>query len=132
MAHSKINPDGVIFRGANADLSGKQYYIVKLLTTDLIDVSSSAALAHGVLQDKPKSGEIGSVAVCGSGGITRCIVDGSGTAIAIGDFIKSNGSGVGIQGATDKDRVIGKALAASSAAGDIIPVDLSFARDLAA
>lgn len=130
MSFERINPDGVDFKEANADLSAAQFKIVKLLTTNKIDLNSAAALAYGILQDKPKSGEIGTVARCGSGGISRCIVDGSGTSIAIGDFIKSNGSGVGVQGATDKDRVIGRALEAATAANVIIAVDLSEARDL--
>jgi len=117
---------------AGADLSAKQYYIVKLSTTDTIDVADSAAVAYGVLQDKPKSGEQGNVAVCGAGGITRVVSDGSGTAIAVGDYIKSHTNGKAIKGATDKDRVIGRAREASSADGTIIAVDLSFARDLAA
>jgi hypothetical protein len=117
---------------ASADLSAKQFYIVKMSTTRKIDVCDSAAAAHGVLQDKPKSGEDGNVAVCGAGGITRLVVDGSGTAIAAGDYIKSNASGKGIKGAVDKDRVIGKALEAATADGIIIAVDLAYARDLAA
>lgn len=116
---------------ANADLSAKQFYIVKLLTTNKIDVADSAGAAYGVLQDIPKSGELGRVAVAGPGGITKCIVDGSGTAIAIGDPIKSGATGVGVKGATDKDRVIGRALEAATAANVIIAVDLGFARDLA-
>ena len=72
------------------------------------------------------------MAVCGAGGITRVVSDGSGTAIAVGDYIKSHTNGKAIKGATDKDRVIGRAREASSADGTIIAVDLSFARDLAA
>ena len=117
---------------AAADLRTKQGYIVKLSTTDTIDVSSSAALAYGVLLDKPNTGEQGNVAPCGSGGIARVVCDGSGTAIAVGDFIKSHTDGTGIKGATDKDRVIGRAREACTVAGQLVAVDLGFARDLAA
>jgi hypothetical protein len=117
---------------AAADLSAKQYYIVKLSTTDTIDVTDTAAAAYGVLQDKPKSGEQGTVAVCGAGGISRVICDGSGTAIAVGDYIKAHTNGKGIKGATDKDRVIGRAREACTVADQLVAVDLAYARDLAA
>ena len=116
---------------AAADLSAKQFYIVKISTTRTIDVADSAAVAYGVLQDKPKSGEDGNVAPCGSGGITRLVVDAT-TDIAVGDYIKSHTNGKGIKATTDKDRVIGRAMEAATEDGQIIAVDLAFARDLAA
>lgn len=131
MSFDQINADGCRTLEAAADLSAKQYYIVKLASATTINVSDSAAAAYGVLQDKPKSGEHGLVAVAGSGGITRVISDGSGTAIAAGDFIKSHTNGKAIKAGTDKDRAIGMALEASSADGTIIAVDLGAARDLA-
>lgn len=126
MSFSRV--DRLETHAAAADLSAKQYYIVKLSTTDTIDVADSAGVAYGVLQDKPKSGEHGSVAVTG---ISRVISDGT-TAIAIGDFLKSHTNGKAIKAATDKDRCIGRAREASSADGTIIAVDLDFKRDLAA
>lgn len=129
MAFERI--DRVETLEAAADLSGKQFYIVKLASATTINVADSAGAAFGVLQDKPKSGEDGNVAPCGSGGISRVVSDGSGTAIAAGDYVKSNASGKAIKAATDKDRAIGLARDASSADGTIITVDLGFARDLA-
>lgn len=115
---------------ANADLSAKQFYVVKLLSTNKIDVADSAAVSYGVLQDKPKSGELGRVAPCGAGGLTKVISDGSGTAIAIGDYVKSGATGVVVKGVANLDRVIGMAKEASTANGTIITVDLAFARDI--
>jgi len=115
---------------AAADLSAKQFYIMKLASATTINVADSAAVAIGVLQDKPKSGEQGNVAMIGAGGISRVVSDGSGTAIAAGDRVKANASGKAVKAATDKDRAIGLAREASSADGTIIAVDFGFAGDL--
>ena len=129
MAYDRLIPDGCETFTAGADLSAKQYYCVKLSTTRTIDVADSAAVAQGVLQDKPQSGEQGVVAMAGRGGVTRVVTDGT-TAIAIGDYLKSHTNGKAIKAATDKDRAIGRALEASSADGTIIAMDLAGARDL--
>jgi len=52
-------------------------------------------------------------------------VDGSGTAIAVGDYLKSDASGVGVKADTDKDLYGAMALEASAAAGDYILVILT-------
>src|SRR5690348_10526285 len=94
---------------AAADLSAKRFYIVKQASATTMNVADSAAVAYGILQDIPKSGELGNVAVCGAGGISRVVSDGT-TPIAVGDFLKSHTNGKAIKAATDKDRAIGKAL----------------------
>jgi hypothetical protein len=64
---------------AQADLSTKQFYGVKLSGADFgMDVCGAGEMAIGVLQDKPASGKAGRVvhvgickALAGTGGVTR-------------------------------------------------------------
>lgn len=56
------------------------------------------------------------------GSVARAVVNGSGTAIAIGDPLTATTAGVLIKTTTSGNRVIARALAASTASGDIIPV----------
>lgn len=106
---------------AAADLSAKQHLFVKLDTTaNQIAVAGAGDKILGILEDDPPSGAAGKVRI--SGGTTKLVVDGSGTAIAIGDYLKSDASGRGVKTTVDRDKVGAMALAASSAAGDIIEV----------
>lgn len=58
------------------------------------------------------------------GNIVQMPSDGSGTAISEGDYLKTDSSARVVKAATDKDKVVGIALAPSTAAGDLIPVVL--------
>jgi hypothetical protein len=109
---------------ASADLSAKQYFAVKLHTTE-DQIALGAAVTDvclGILQDKPKSGEAGRVRVHG---VSKAVTDGSGTAIAIGDKLGTNTSGKLVKAHTADRPIIGTAMAASSADGTIIPVLLT-------
>ncbi|MBN1515524.1 DUF2190 family protein [Candidatus Sumerlaeota bacterium] len=55
-------------------------------------------------------------------GVCFLEVDGSGTAIAAGDRLKSDADGMGVKSAADGEEYGAIALAASSADGDVIPV----------
>ena len=108
---------------ANASLTTAQYTIVKLHTVSGEVVAAGAGdLGIGVLLNKPAAGAAAEIALINSGGICTLKVDGSGTAIAVGDTLKSDASGRGVKGVADRDKIIGIALEASSAANDLIDV----------
>lgn len=82
---------------ANADLSGKQYYIVVNSTGNRVGVSGAGAAAAGVLQDKPQSGEHGTVRLVGrsrvraggtitAGGLFASDATGTATAVTSGAY----------------------------------------------
>lgn len=109
---------------AAADLSGKQFYIVKL------DSSSEIALCtattdqpFGILQNKPLAGQAASVAV---GGTSKCI---SGAALTIGQQIGSDSAGKGTAitvaaGGTVYNYAVGRVSKASGAANGLAEVEL--------
>lgn len=82
-----------------------------------VNVTGSNNRVIGILQNKPNAAGLG--AVVRVSGRSKLVVDGSGTAIAVGSPLKSS-SGVGIVAGTDKDKVGAIALEASTANGDII------------
>jgi hypothetical protein len=107
---------------AAADLSTKQYYIVEQTVADTVNVCNAAAdIPWGVLQNKPLSGGAAQVRMLG---ISMVVSDGSGTAIAVNDWIGPNSSGVAVKKATADYSVCGIAMDASSASGTVIRVRL--------
>lgn len=109
---------------AGADLSSNQYYILELTTAQKVTVCNNAAdVGFGVLQNDPTSGQAAQVRVA-QGSISKVVSDGSGTAIAIGDWVGTNASGKAVKKTTDKDWVLGRAEDASTANGTIISVRL--------
>ena len=110
---------------AGADLSAKQFHIVKVASTAgtvvLNGTSLFAGNVTGVLMNKPASGEEAEVAIYG---IVKVIVATS--TIVAGDVIGCNSTSKGTDGSTtDNGSRIGKALEASAAANDIITVLLT-------
>lgn len=120
-------PEGIIHKLADAALA-TAFTLVKLKTSDpqTVQQSGSGEAIIGILQDTASaSGRDVQVA---TRGISLLKVDGSGTAIAAGDFIMAGASGIGVKlaGAAGTLRpVIGQAMAASTASGDLIPVLIS-------
>ena len=104
---------------AGADLQLKQYFAVKLDTTEDQIVLAGAGQGDGVLQNKPDSGQAAEVR---HHGISRNVVDGNATNIAIGDLITSDANGKGVKADTIGDVAYGKALQASTTDGDVIAV----------
>lgn len=98
---------------ANTDMSGDQYKIVKLHTVAGQVVLAGAGEGIGVLQNKPGAGQEAKVRLFG---ISRVVVDGSGTSIAPGQFIKSDASGIGVRSTTANDLPIGQFLTGGSVA----------------
>ena len=110
---------------AGADLSAKQFHIVKLSSTTagaviLNGTSLFAGNYVGVLMNKPASGEEAEVAI---DGVCKMIVATS--TIVAGDGIGCNTTSKGTDaGTTDNGPRIAKAVEASAAANDIITVML--------
>lgn len=102
---------------ANADLSAATFKFCELNSSGKVITSTAGSRMLGIQQNKPKIDEGLTVQVDGS---SKLVVDGSGTAIVIGDKLKSDASGRGIKTVTDGDEVGAFALEASTAAGDII------------
>lgn len=114
---------------ASADLSAKQFYIIETPITAADEGNLPTAtvcndagdVPFGVLQDKPESGEVGTV---WRDGISKVVSDGSGTAITAGDFVGTDASGKAVKKTADADYIIGKALEGSAADGTVIKVML--------
>ena len=105
---------------ASEDLSAKQFYIVQMDSSGDMEVAEGATdLLLGVLQDKPESGQAGTYRHTGT---TKVVAS---AAIAIGDWVTTTNAGKAVATTTDKDIVIGKALEAAAADGDIIEIQLS-------
>lgn len=105
---------------ANSDLSANQFYCMKIHAADSVDICSAAAdLCIGILQNDPKANQPASVRTYGW---SKAVSDGSGTAIAAGDWVGSNAAGKIVKKATADDATIGIALDASAANGTVIGV----------
>lgn len=106
---------------AAADQSTKQYYLVELSAANTVAVCDAATdRVIGVLMNKPAAaGQAADVRVLG---IAPVVSDGSGTAIAAGDYVGPNTAGKAVKKATADYSVAGIALSASSADGTVIPV----------
>lgn len=104
---------------SSADLTTKQYFAVKLHT--VADQIALAGAGDGVaiLQNKPNTNQAGQVRHLG---ISRHVVDGSVTAIAIGDRLKSDAAGKGVKAATANDLTYATALEAATGSADEIAV----------
>ena len=106
---------------ASADISAYQYCNVKLDAATTCVYSGAGERAVGVLLNEPESGEAADIMLVG---VCMMVVDGNAGAISIGSYLESDAAGKGVATTTDTDELVGMALAASTAAGDIIPVVL--------
>lgn len=105
---------------AAADLSTHQYKFAKLSAVDTVNLASAATdRCLGVLQNKPAANQAGAVRILG---MSFVVSDGSGTAIAAGDYVGPNASSVAVKKATADFNVAGIALDPSTAVGTIIRV----------
>lgn len=110
---------------AAADLSTKQFYIVRQTAENAVNLTTAATqLPAGVLQNKPTSGQIAEVA---EGGHCKVIAGGN---VAVGDPLVSDGNGKAIAatraaaGAQPLSWVIGFARRAG-VANDIIEMEVA-------
>lgn len=103
------------------DLTSKQNYFCEYSAVDTVAVCNAAAdRVFGVIHVATTTG-----ATVRHLGIATVISDGSGTAIAAGDYVGSNSSGKAVKKATADYSVAGIALDASSADGTRIRVLLT-------
>lgn len=106
---------------AAADLSAKQYHIVRLSAANLCNQASLATDSDtiGVLQNKPQSGEFATVAFAG---LSKVV---AGAAITAGDVFSSNGSGRAITVVSgDLGMSVGRAITAPGADGDVFDAQI--------
>lgn len=105
---------------AVSSLASYQYYLVQLASTaGQVKLSTSAtSKTVGVLLNDPGAGEAAEVAFVG---IVKAAAE---TSVAIGDALTASSTGRVKTTTTDGNWVIGRALEASSAAGDIIRIML--------
>ena len=106
---------------ATTDLSAAQYTPVKLGAKGFIAAAAAATdPIFGILLNKPKAGDAAEVAIWGR---HFAKVDGSGTAIAIGDLLGPNAAGTMlVKHATADNGVVARALDACTLSGGIIEV----------
>ena len=97
-----------------------QYHFMKLVVA-VLTICGAGDPIFGVLQDTPVANQAGSVAIEGE---TYLVVDGSGTAIAAMDKLKSDASGQGVKTTTNGDEVGAIALEAATTAGAVIKVQI--------
>ena len=102
---------------ALSDLSDKQYFASGFASTGRVGAGPTGQ-AIGIIQNKPEAA--GAAVQLRLHGISRHVVDGSGTAIAIGDPITAS-SGKGVV-ATVGTQAYGTALQPSTVDGDIIAI----------
>ena len=112
---------------AAADLSAKQYYGVKVTANFRVNVAGAYGTSLiGVLQDAPSAaGDPASIFV--GPGLCPAI---AGAAFAVGSKLTTNASGKFISTTTANDTVIGYAVEAAGADGDIVTILVSGRPDL--
>lgn len=104
-----------IARTADADLSGKQYHIVRLTAgkgTNLASLATTSAIG-GVLQTVSSSGDRAAV---GYSGVSKVV---AGAALTENDVFTCNGSGRAVV-VTSGQMAVGRALGAAGADGEVV------------
>tara|TARA_B100000131_G_scaffold321364_1_gene371894 strand:- start:1672 stop:2061 length:390 start_codon:yes stop_codon:yes gene_type:complete len=98
---------------AAADLSSKQYHIVKLASATTVNVCSAITdVPIGILQNDPESGEVAEICFMG---ISKIVADGT---IAAGNLIATSADGQADAVAAGTDTTVypvGQAIGAASA-----------------
>ncbi len=100
----------------DGDLSAAQYKAVVLGTDGKLDLAGAAVRVLGILVDDAPANERGTVCHFG---FTKAM---AGAAVAAGALLMTDGTTGRLITATGTNLVVGRALAAASAAGSIIPV----------
>ena len=107
---------------SSASLATAQFKIVQACSTaGQVKVCTTAATDKilGILQNDPAAGETAEVAYSG------ICAAAAAASVTFGSKLTTNSTGYVTSTTTDKDEIVGIALAASSTAGDIIPVLLT-------
>jgi len=102
MPHIAVYDDS--FR-STTDMRTKQFAPVKLAATKdfITECAAATDRVYGLQQGKPNVGEAGRIAIQGR---WTALVDGSGTAIAIGDYLGPNAAGTMLVKKTTADNSI--------------------------
>lgn len=103
---------------AEADLSAKQYTLVKMSGTGGLVSASAATDQAFILSDNPKLGVHGTIALVG---IEKCVAGGT---IAAGAPVTSDASGHVVAAATG-NHIVGQAMRAA-VANDLVPIRVGF------
>lgn len=104
---------------ASEDLSEKQFYIVQMDASGDAEVAESATdLLLGVLQNTPTEGQRANIRFLGT---TKVVAS---AAIAIGALVTATSAGKAVTTTTDGNVIVGQALEAAAADGDIIEIKL--------
>lgn len=108
---------------ATASLATKQYYGVIVDTSNAGQCVIAGANAHifGVLQNEPAAGEVAQVRTV-RGVTTKAVC---GAAVSVGDRIVTDSSGMFIPATSGTLKVVGIALTATSASGEIFEMLLA-------
>lgn len=115
MAISQENVCGSLEAGS--DLSASQYHFVSVAADGQVDATGDGAMADGVLLNDPAAaGRPATVCVSGFVKVK------AGAAITRGDYIASDASGKAVAATTTGDVILGTALEAATADGDIISI----------
>ena len=104
----------------NTAASQKKYYIMKVDTANDHSFVIAAAATDpicGILQDTPRAGEAGTIAISGTAKVI------AGGTVTRGDDVTSDSSGKAVTTTTNKDRKVGTALV-SAVSGDIFEIQL--------
>jgi len=107
---------------ATGDLSSYQYYIVKHASTaGACKLATTAATDTiiGILMNDPTDGQPAEIACVG---VCMALAEAS---VAVGNPLTCSSTGRVKATTTDKDEIVGFAVKASAAAGDLIPIILS-------
>jgi len=109
-------PGQVITLEAGQDLSAKQYYFVSLASDGQVDPTGAGLGVDGVLQDDPAVAGYGALVMIN--GVSKVV---AGAVITRGADVASDASGKAVA-STSGDYIVGTALEAATADGDIIAV----------
>src|SRR6266850_1972697 len=85
---------------ADVDLSAKQFFAMKLkaAAADTITIAAAATdRCLGILQNKPTAAHAADIRILG---LSKAVSDGSGTAIAVGDYVGPDTNGRLVKKAT--------------------------------
>ncbi len=124
MAYELTDSQVVLSIPAGADLSAKQYTFVKISGTGVIAAAAATDIPVGVLLNDPASGETAAVAVSGVVKVKAS------AAIVAGVLVgtTATGTAVTLVAGTDTTKyILGRAITAAGAAGDIITVAINCA-----
>jgi len=93
---------------AGADLSAKQFFIVKFTAANTVGLASAATdVLLGTLRNKPEQNETAEVHLIGAGGTAKVKLGGSVTA---GNFLTADSAGKAVATTTTGNYVLGRAL----------------------